>query len=259
MLLVHGWAQSAACWSGQLDDAALTGRLRLAAVDLRGHGSSDAPADGYDDPARWADDLWAVRLALGGGPVVLAGWSYGGLVIADHLARCGTADVDGVLLVGAITGLGRGVAAGRIGPVMRAALPAALSSDPAVARPALDTFVRGMTPAPLSPSTTSALVDASMAVPPHVRAALFDRVADGGGLVGALGTGGPPVLVQHGTADPVVQVATAEHHLRVLPEAEADLWEGAGHAPFLEDPARFGETLLAFVRRCRATRERMAT
>lgn len=244
VLFVHGWAQSAACWRHQLTDPRLADELFLVAMDLRGHGCSDVPDHGYDDPRTWADDVHAVLDAVGR-PAVLVGWSYGALVIADYLGRYGTAGTAGVLLTGAITGIGRGMAAGRVGPVMRAALPAALSVDPAVATPALTAFVRGFATSPLPDA--DALLDACIATPPMVRAALFDRTADGAGLVAAVRAAPVPVLVQHGTADAVVDPTTAQHHLATIPGATADWWDGAGHALFVEDPRRFGARLLAFV------------
>lgn len=258
VLFVHGWAQSARCWRHQFADPALTAAFRLAALDLRGHGESDRPDGGYDDPRLWAADLAAVLAALApGGPAILVGWSYGGLVIADHLSVHGCAGVAGVLLTGAITGIGRGVRAGRIGPVMRAALPDALSPDPDVALPALTAFTRRMTPAPHEDA--AALLAAALAVPPRVRAALFARTEDGSRFVDAVTRANLPVLVQHGTADPVVDRSTAEHHLTTVPGAEGDWWEGAGHLPFAEDPVRFAAALAAFAGRCNKDRERMAT
>lgn len=254
VVLVHGWAQSARCWQHQL---ARPHGLLLAAVDLRGHGDSDAPPSGYGDPVAWADDLDAVLGALGRRPAVLVGWSYGGLVIADYLSRHGPAGVAGVLLTGAITGIGRGVAAGRIGPAMRAALPAALAEDPTVAEPALAEFVRQLTPRPLPAELSAALLAAALATPARVRAALFDRTADGAALPAAVAAGRLPVLVQHGTADQVVDQATARHHLASIPAARADWWIGHGHLPFVEDSQRFGNTLRAFVTRCTTDRERM--
>lgn len=245
LLFVHGWAQSARCWDGVMAGE-LVRRYHLAAVDLRGHGASDAPDGGYRDPAVWAADLATVLDALPDRPVVLVGWSYGGLVIADHIAACGRGRVAGVVLVGAITGIGRGRPAGRVGPVMRAALPDALSDDPAVAVPALTAFVTGMDAALTGPQVQR-LLGAALATPPHVRAALFDRVADGAGFARVTGETGLPVLVLHGTDDPVVDRAAAEHHLATLPGAGGDWWEGHGHLPFLADEPRFAAALDAFV------------
>lgn len=260
VLLVHGWAQSAACWRHQFDDPTLTAELRLVALDLRGHGRSEAPDDGYDQPLTWADDVRAVLEASGGGPAVLVGWSYGALVLADYLSCQGTAAVSGLMLTGGLTGIGRGIAAGRVGPVMRAALPDALRADPAVCGPALTAFVQGLAPQPL-PDAAS-LLEVALATAPRVRQALFERTQDGSGLVEAIRANPVPVLVQHGTADAVVSPATAQHHLSTIPGAIADWWPSAGHVLFMEDPRRFASGLLAFARSCAtgaAKRERTTT
>jgi non-heme chloroperoxidase len=44
ILLIHGWSQSHLCWSKQYESA-LKDDTRIVALDLRGHGMSDAPAD----------------------------------------------------------------------------------------------------------------------------------------------------------------------------------------------------------------------
>ena len=80
----------------------------MIAVDLRGHGYSDAPESGYADSAIWAGDVHAVLTAEDiTADAVLLGWSYGGLVICDYLAEHGTDAVAGLVLVGAITSISR--------------------------------------------------------------------------------------------------------------------------------------------------------
>ena len=93
-LLVHGLAGTAWAWT------AVARRLRRAirnvAVDLRGHGLSDAPTDPYE-PATLAGDLVAVAEGAGlvgddggaGRRVVLAGHGYGGMVAAWAAAELG--------------------------------------------------------------------------------------------------------------------------------------------------------------------------
>ena len=44
ILLIHGWSQSHLCWSKQYESA-LKDDARIVALDLRGHGMSDAPAE----------------------------------------------------------------------------------------------------------------------------------------------------------------------------------------------------------------------
>ena len=245
LVLLHGWAQSSKCWGpGVLDE--LAARYRVIAVDLRGHGYSGAPHTGYDDSAIWAGDVDAVLTAEGvTSGAVLLGWSYGGLVICDYLASHGTAAVDGVVLVGAITSIGRGEAGGKVGAAMRAAIPGAMSEEPRDAIRALGAFGNALTGPPEGKGAQSqALFGASLATPPRVRAALFNRSASHDDLLRALDV---PVLVLHGTEDSVVDVSAGRHAAELIPQARASFWEGCDHGPFVEDPERFVKEVGEFV------------
>ncbi|PBC48940.1 alpha/beta hydrolase [Rhodococcus sp. ACS1] len=245
LVLLHGWAQSSKCWgAGVLDE--LADRYRVIAVDLRGHGYSGAPAAGYDDSAIWAGDVDAVLTAEGvTSGAVLLGWSYGGLVICDYLASQGTSAVDGVVLVGAITSIGRGEAGGKVGAAMRAAIPGAMSEEPREAIRALGAFGTALTGPPEGKGAQSqALFGAGLATPPHVRAALFNRSASHDDLLRSLDV---PVLVLHGTEDSVVDVSAGRHAADLIPQARASFWEGCDHGPFVEDPGRFVKEVGAFV------------
>jgi pimeloyl-ACP methyl ester carboxylesterase len=100
VLLIHGLSSTA--WSWISVARRLCSVRRTVAMDLRGHGLSDAPTTGYD-PATLADDAVAVADGSGllaRGPVVLAGHGFGAIVAAwtaAHLgARCaGLVLVDG--------------------------------------------------------------------------------------------------------------------------------------------------------------------
>lgn len=97
-MLVHGLASTSRLWDGVADRLAAHGHRTLA-LDLRGHGESDAPADGYDTVTA-ADDVAAVIESVDGGPVLLAGQSWGGNVVLQVAARrpdlvSGLALVDG--------------------------------------------------------------------------------------------------------------------------------------------------------------------
>lgn len=97
-LLVHGLASSARMWDGVASRLAAAGHP-VAAVDLRGHGVSDAPGTGYDQATAVAD-LLAVAAALEWERPLVVGQSWGGNVVvalaAAHPERVrGVAAVDG--------------------------------------------------------------------------------------------------------------------------------------------------------------------
>jgi len=78
ILFLHGASQSCLQRGCQVDSE-LSANYRLIA-DMRGHGLSDKPRDGYNDSKLWADDVNAVIEALKLDRPVLSGWSYGPLL-----------------------------------------------------------------------------------------------------------------------------------------------------------------------------------
>ncbi|MEU3648266.1 alpha/beta hydrolase [Lentzea sp. NPDC034063] len=228
VVLIHGWAQTGAVWD-------LPG-FRTYAVDLRGHGESDDFGD-YRDSAQWAADLKAVLDHTG--PATVVGWSYGGLVITDYLRVHGTAGINALVFVSAITEIGRGRPGGETGPVMRDALPGALTDDLVMAK-----FCEAM--APLLPAGTVAKLTASATSVSHkVRGELFRRDVGSADVLKAVDV---PTLVVHGTQDEVVAPAAAEYSAALIPGAELSLYPETAHAPFLERPARFAADLLRVAR-----------
>jgi pimeloyl-ACP methyl ester carboxylesterase len=75
VLLVHGWPQSWWAWRHVIPT--LAERFRVIAVDLRGHGWSEAPAAGYDKE-QLASDMLAVLDALAIERVTWIGHDWGG-------------------------------------------------------------------------------------------------------------------------------------------------------------------------------------
>lgn len=241
IVLVHGWAQSAEAFAGVLDRAELTRRFRVVAMDLRGHGRSDVPDGGYDDPRAWAGDLAAV-LEFAGTPAVVLGWSYGGLVLTDYVRTHGTAGLAGLVLTGAITEIGRGRPGGVVGSAMRTALPDALSDDPAVAVPALSGLTAGMAET-IPGALAQRLLGTSLAVPPAVRAALFRRDVDSAEVLASIDV---PTLILHGTADAVVDPNVAHYAFGKIQGASMRWMDGVAHLPFVEASEEFTSILREF-------------
>jgi non-heme chloroperoxidase len=239
IVFVHGWARCAADWSAQFADPVLTDRYHLIAPDLRGHGDSDAPEDGYDDPETWAADLAAV-LDLAGAPAVLVGSSYGGLVITDYLRVHGDRSVTGLVFAGALTEIGAGHPGGAVGPLMGQGLRDYLSPDPAVAVPALTALTWGLTAEPADGETVQRRLGEFLRVPPRVRRALFRRSVSSAEVLAAIRV---PTLLVHGRLDRVVDPSAAEYAEGKIPTASVRWFEDVGHLPFAERVGEFDDAL----------------
>jgi len=81
VLCVHGLASNAHTWDAVAEHLHSLGHP-VAAVDLRGHGHSDAPDDGYDF-ATMGSDLLSVLDAVGWTRAVLVGQSTGGNLVVN--------------------------------------------------------------------------------------------------------------------------------------------------------------------------------
>jgi pimeloyl-[acyl-carrier protein] methyl ester esterase len=77
ILFLHGIMMDRSVFAAQIE--AFAASHRVVAVDLRGHGDSDKPADGYTFE-RYVADIRFVIDALGLSRPVIAGWSMGGAI-----------------------------------------------------------------------------------------------------------------------------------------------------------------------------------
>jgi len=84
-LMVHGLSSNAHLWDEVADIVSAAGH-DVTAIDLRSHGESDAPDEGYDT-ATAADDVAAVADVLGVSGCIVAGQSWGGDVVVQVAAR----------------------------------------------------------------------------------------------------------------------------------------------------------------------------
>lgn len=84
IIFVHGMVCSKAFFQKQIPYFAENG-YRAISVDLRGHGESDRPMEGYTIKT-YASDVHELAVALGLEKPLLAGWSMGSMVVWDYYA-----------------------------------------------------------------------------------------------------------------------------------------------------------------------------
>ena len=246
-LLLHGFTGSATSW-GALIGALADGRRRVIAVDLLGHGGSDAPAA----PARHAVERQAADVAhlldrLDAAPAAVVAYSFGAR-IGLRLALDHPAAVERLIL--------ESPSAGLADPDSRASRRAAderwatlLETD------GLDAFADAWEAQPVFASRRrlpdderrrlreALLANRAAALATSLRGAgqgamepLYDRLPEVR----------QPTLVLAGALDAVGR-ERAEAVATGIPGARFEIIADAGHAPHLEAPAAFRALVLAFL------------
>lgn len=248
LVLLHGFTGSAANWHELFPQLAAPGR-RLIALDMLGHGQSDAPSD----PARYAmehcqADILATLEALGvqPGEAILLGYSMGGR-IALYTAFSGF--FRALILESASPGLA--------GPAER---EQRRLSDNALAerieREGVEAFIDTWEKLPLFASQNSLPLEARR----RLRAQrLANRASGLANSLRGVGTGVQPALHErlHEFELPVLLLAgeldskfcrIAREMAGQMPQARLEIVPGAGHTIHLEQPARFVASVDAFCR-----------
>src|SRR5215469_8781937 len=122
ILFIHDFSQSWLAWSRQMISQ-LAEDHRLVAMDMRGHGVSDKPREGYAESKLWADDVNAAIQALNLDRPLLCGWSYGPLVMLDYVRHYGEDGISGLVFVGGVTKLGGDAAVAVLTPEFLSLIP----------------------------------------------------------------------------------------------------------------------------------------
>ncbi len=100
VIFIHGWPSSHAMWEYQLGK--LPEKFRCIAYDRRGFGNSDKPWNGYDYDT-FAADLHSLIETLHLSEITLVGFSMGGGEVVRYLSKYGSAKIDKIVLVAAVT------------------------------------------------------------------------------------------------------------------------------------------------------------
>jgi pimeloyl-ACP methyl ester carboxylesterase len=251
LLLVHGMGGGYENWREVIEPLAC--RYTVVAPDLPGHGSSAAGNGDYSVGAL-AVGLRDLLLALGHERATLVGHSLGG-GIAMHLAYQFPELAERLVLV----------SSGGLGPevslVLRAAaLPGSelwITATARVARWAGAAVGRGLGAAGLRPTTDVAEVARGYAsLADRDRRAAFlatlrSVIGVGGQPIDASDrlylAAGIPVLIVWGALDPIIPVSHGERAHEAIAGSRLEIFDGVGHIPQLEAPARFAAVLERFL------------
>jgi pimeloyl-ACP methyl ester carboxylesterase len=215
---------------------------RLVSMDMRGHGLSDKPREGYAESRLWADDVNAVIQTLGLDHPILSGWSYGPLVILDYIRHYGEDDISGINLIGGITKLGTDEAASVLTPEFLSLIPGFVATEVVESMHSLESLLR-LCCARLSTEDLYLMLGYNLSVPPYVRQALLSRSFDNDDLLPRIRK---PVLITHSATDAVVKPAVVDQHKAGIAHAQIQIMSDVGHAAFWDDAAAFNQRLRTF-------------
>ena len=246
IMLLHGFTGSVSTWTNLT--SVIGERHRVIAIDLLGHGQSEAPADPsrYSMPETIAD-VFAILDCLEISSLSLLGYSLGGRV-ALSLAVAAPAQIDRLILESASPGLASSVERSD-----------RLQSDERLAeildRDGLEAFVDRWEQVPLLSSQRT--------LAPTVRDRLRRQRLQGNaiGLAGSLrgmGTGMMPPMydrLPEVTCPTLLVVGDLDQKYRTvgetlalgLPDAKLLVVPGAGHAVHLEQPDLFAGLVSEFL------------
>jgi pimeloyl-ACP methyl ester carboxylesterase len=253
VLFVHGMAGSATTWRYVMP--ALAEDFTVLAPDLPGHGSSDKGRGDYSLGAL-ANALRDLLVALGHDRVTIVGQSLGGGVALQFAyqfpERCAR------LVLVSSGGLGE-----EVSPLLRVlAFPGAQFVLPIVCtrwvHDAGDGIASAFRRVGLRPSPELAEVWQAYGslADDDARAAFvhtLQSVVDGSGQrVSALDrlylAAALPTLIMWGDRDRIIPVAQAHATHAAIAGSRLEVFEGAGHFPHCEDPARFVAVFADFMR-----------
>ncbi len=251
VLLIHGIGLSSATWLEVMRH--LVPRYRVVAPDLLGHGASDKPTGDYSLGAQ-ASFLRDLLCSLGIERATAAGHSFGG-GIAMQLSYQHPEVCERLALVSS-GGLGREVSA----MLRLLAVPGAEYLLPIIA----PSFVRDCGNALLAWTRARGFLPpridqgwqayTALAAPDTRRAfvrELHSVVEFAGQVVSAKdrlhATSGHPTLIVWGDRDTIIPVEHGRAAHAFIAGSRLEIFQGAGHFPHAEDPARFAKALHEFI------------
>jgi non-heme chloroperoxidase len=235
LLFVPGWTMPAAIWEAQMEYFGRT--YHVVALDPRSQGESDKPAEG-NYPGRRAQDLKELIEHLRVANVVLIAWSLAVYEALTYVQLFGVYKVRGLVLIDF--------------PIY--VVPSQEDRDARFAmfhdiladrKKFASAFVRGMYHKPHPEEYLQSIVDASLETPTTTAVALLAERAIKTDLRAALPALKIPVLalMTPGNRSSIEWIQGAVTH------AEAEIFEGAGHCLFVDEPERFCRSLEGFLNR----------
>jgi non-heme chloroperoxidase len=231
LVFVPGWTMPAEIWQPQIDRFA--SQYRVIAFDPRGQGKSTLAREGYVIERR-ARDLGEL-LDQVNQPVVLVGWSLGVLESLAYIERAGVQRVRALVLVD-----------NSIGEEPPPSFdPTFLSRLKQNRKATTERFVRNMYRTPQSETYLRQIIDSCLRVPTDAAVALLSYPYPRERWKKIVYATDRPILYAVSTRFNGQAQNLKKNH----PKAQIEVFDGAGHALFVDESERFNRVLEQFVQR----------
>ena len=243
VVLIHGYTDSARDWVPMLPYLSKTFRLIL--VDIRGHGQSSKPECCYTR----LDFAYDIKLLLDGLSVQkadLVGHSLGS-IIAQTFAEYWPERTGRVVLISSTGGMPPGA---RKKPQFDFAAEIRKLKEPIEAD---SPFMIAWwdSPTPVDPDFIRRERQDAAGIPLRVWLAVLDQALSADHLYADLQSTLPrlqaPTLLIWGSKDPIMEKAVRKTLSDALPAAQVEIFDGLGHNPFWEQPARVARVIDDFL------------
>lgn len=241
LVLIPGWRLPAYLWSEQLKD--FSSIIRVIAVDPRSQGESTKTTEGNSPEGR-AGDLHDLLKTLAVTRPVLVGWSQGAQDVAAYVQQFGSDSVAGVVFVDSPVS---------VGPAeieQHKAFSKIILSGIAVYAEHPEQYSRGMVESlfkqPHPEVDMNRLVESTLKTPTDTGIAMLVTDIFGADRTAALAKLDKPTLVIASADSPLfdLQKMMADR----IPRASFVVIQGAGHAVFVDQPAKFDDALRTFLK-----------
>ena len=230
ILFVPGWTMPGWIWEKQVDY--FSDDWRVVAMDPRSQGDSSKNATDFSPAAR-ARDIKAVIEHLRLAPVIIVGWSMGVTDIASYVNQFGTHSLAGIVFVDGLAGYDQ------VPPWVQGFVEM-LKTD---RQKQADLFVRGMFHKPQSEDYLARLSKASFQMPTNAAVESFTGIwsTDNRGAFAKIDK--PTLIIVTRSS----LMPNYEQMQKAIRGARLEIFEGDGHALFVDDSDRFNGTLEDFI------------
>lgn len=249
LALIHGWGIGPSAWTALLP--LLTPHLRVHLVALPGYGAARHPPSALPSAPDFCASAESLVNSLPAG-CTLCGWSLGALLALQAVvqeAPAASPRSAGLILCAATPAFTqRADWAHAQPPALLESFRQALASD---AAGTLQRFIALQGQGDSQARANSRRLAQALIADGLPDAATLLRGLDWLGAVdlrARLTDLAPklPTLIVHGENDPLMPLAAAHWLKRTLPQSQLEIFAGAAHAPFINDPERFARLIFDF-------------